>query len=155
MEKLTAAHKKLPFETWVEVTNLRNGKQVGVRINDRGPFVRGRIIDLSRAAAAEIDMIRTGTDRVRLKVVAAPPGRAASVEARYAVQAGAFEDRSRAEALRAAIGADRARVVDPSGDDGSRLWRVLVGRNLTSNDAARLATEVRRVAGDAIVVRER
>ena len=72
MEKLTAAHQRLAFQTWVEVTNLRNGKQVNVRITDRGPFVRGRIIDLSWAAAREIDMVRSGTDRVRLKVIQPP-----------------------------------------------------------------------------------
>ena len=71
MEKLTAAHRALPFQTWVEVTNLSNGKQVDVRITDRGPFVRGRIIDLSMAAARQIDMVRAGTARVRLKVIAA------------------------------------------------------------------------------------
>src|SRR5258706_4403446 len=58
MESLTAAHRKLPFQTWVEVTNLSNGKRIDVRINDRGPFVKGRIIDLSQAAARDIDMLR-------------------------------------------------------------------------------------------------
>jgi rare lipoprotein A len=72
MEQLTAAHRSLPFQTWLEVTNLSNGKQVNVRINDRGPFVKGRIIDLSMAAAREIDMVRAGTARVRLKVIDAP-----------------------------------------------------------------------------------
>jgi rare lipoprotein A len=69
MRKLTAAHRRLPFQTWVEVTNLSNGKQVDVRINDRGPFVKGRILDLSQAAARDIDMLRAGTARVRLKVI--------------------------------------------------------------------------------------
>ena len=72
MELLTAAHRRLPFQTWVEVTNLSNGKQVDVRINDRGPFVKGRIVDLSQAAARQIDMLRAGTARVRLKVIPAP-----------------------------------------------------------------------------------
>ena len=72
MEKLTAAHRTLPFQTWVEVTNLTNGKTVDVRITDRGPFVHGRIIDLSLAAARQIDMIREGIVRVRIKVIAAP-----------------------------------------------------------------------------------
>ena len=72
MEKLTAAHRALPFETWVEITNLSNGKQVDVRITDRGPFVHGRIIDLSMGAARQIDMVRAGTARVRLKVINAP-----------------------------------------------------------------------------------
>src|ERR1700722_17110133 len=72
MRQLTAAHRSLPFQTWVEVTNLFNGKQVDVRINDRGPFVKGRIVDLSQAAARDIDMLRAGTTRVRLKVIPTP-----------------------------------------------------------------------------------
>src|SRR5579872_2208173 len=72
MRQLTAAHRRLPFQTWVEVTNLSNGKQVDVRINDRGPFVKGRILDLSQAAARDIDMLRAGTARVRLKVIRPP-----------------------------------------------------------------------------------
>ena len=61
---LTAAHRTLPFGTKVLVTNVRNGRTVLVRINDRGPYGRGRIIDLSRAAARELDMIRVGTTQV-------------------------------------------------------------------------------------------
>jgi peptidoglycan lytic transglycosylase len=71
-KKLTAAHRTLPFDTWVEVTNLQNRECVSVRINDRGPFVDGRIIDLSFAAADAIDLVRPGIARVRLKVVRAP-----------------------------------------------------------------------------------
>jgi rare lipoprotein A len=66
---LTAAHRSLPFGTRVRVTNLANGKSVVVRINDRGPFKRSRIIDLSKGAAQKIDMIGTGTARVRLEVL--------------------------------------------------------------------------------------
>jgi len=69
MEKFTAAHRTLPFDTWVEVTNLVNNKHVDVRITDRGPFVNGRIIDLSLAAARELDMVAAGVVRVRIKVV--------------------------------------------------------------------------------------
>jgi rare lipoprotein A len=72
MDRLTAAHRTLPFNTWLEVTNLTNGKTVDVRITDRGPFIKGRIIDLSLAAAREIDMIREGIVRVRIKVITAP-----------------------------------------------------------------------------------
>jgi rare lipoprotein A len=74
MRALTAAHRTLPFDTWVEVTNLTNGKQVSVRVNDRGPFVDGRIIDLSMAAADQIDMVRAGIAQVKLKVIRAPKG---------------------------------------------------------------------------------
>ena len=69
---LTAAHKTLPFGTVVEVTNLDNGKAVTVRINDRGPFVEGRIIDLSRAAAEKLDMVGTGVARVEIHLVENP-----------------------------------------------------------------------------------
>jgi rare lipoprotein A len=164
MEKLTAAHRALPFETWVEVTNLSNGKQVDVRIIDRGPFVHGRIIDLSMGAARQIDMVRAGTTRVRLKVIAAPvngpPRNAPPVKALaspqtgasgYAVQAGAFSDPSHAEALRETLPYSDARVVEPQGDP---LWRVLVGHGLTVQAATALAAEVEKVAGAAIIVRE-
>lgn len=66
---LTAAHQTLPFDTLVRVTNLNNGLAVVVRINDRGPFVGGRIIDLSRAAAERIDMLGSGTAPVRLELL--------------------------------------------------------------------------------------
>ena len=66
---LTAAHLTLPFGTKVKVTNLRNGKSVIVRINDRGPHVRGRIIDLSVAAAKKIGLNRAGTVRVKLEIL--------------------------------------------------------------------------------------
>lgn len=69
MNAMTAAHKTLPMNTMVRVTNLGNGAQTTVRINDRGPFVAGRIIDLSKAAATSIGMIGTGTARVKLEVV--------------------------------------------------------------------------------------
>lgn len=65
--KITAAHKTLPFGTKVEVTNLANNKSVLVRINDRGPYVSGRIIDLTKAAAKEIDMIGAGIAKVKIK----------------------------------------------------------------------------------------
>ncbi len=65
----TAAHRSLPFGSRVRVKNLRNGRMVDVRINDRGPFVRGRIIDLSKAAAAEIGMIRDGVVPVEVQVL--------------------------------------------------------------------------------------
>jgi rare lipoprotein A len=71
MHALTAAHKTLPIPTWVEVTNLDNGKRVVVRVNDRGPFVDDRLIDLSYAAALELDMVRGGTARVEVRALAA------------------------------------------------------------------------------------
>jgi len=69
MEQLTAAHPSLPFGTWVKVTNLSNGKDVVVRINDRGPFVKGRIIDLSASAAKKIGIMQTGIVQVKLEAI--------------------------------------------------------------------------------------
>ncbi|NCB11645.1 MAG: septal ring lytic transglycosylase RlpA family protein, partial [Erysipelotrichia bacterium] len=69
MHAMTAAHKTLPMNTVVRVDNLENGKSIIVRINDRGPFVKGRIIDLSNKAAHEIDMVRRGTAKVKVTVL--------------------------------------------------------------------------------------
>ncbi|WNO54641.1 septal ring lytic transglycosylase RlpA family protein [Stakelama saccharophila] len=69
---ITAAHKTLPLPTYVEVTNLDTGKRIVVRINDRGPFARGRILDLSRGAAQELGMLRAGTAPVRVRRVEPP-----------------------------------------------------------------------------------
>lgn len=72
--KRTAAHKTLPFGTRVKVTNLSNGRTVVVRINDRGPFVEGRIIDLSKAAARQLGMLQAGVVRVEIVVKRWPEG---------------------------------------------------------------------------------
>jgi rare lipoprotein A len=69
MNDLTAAHRTFPFGTKVRVTNLGNSKSVIVRVNDRGPFVEGRIMDLSLAAAKEIDLMKSGTAEARLEVL--------------------------------------------------------------------------------------
>jgi rare lipoprotein A len=68
-EEMTAAHRTLPFGTFVRVINLRNNKSVIVRITNRGPFVRGRIIDVSRAAARRLNMMKSGVTRVRVEVI--------------------------------------------------------------------------------------
>ena len=97
MNDLTAAHQTLPMGTQVAVTNLENGRSVVVRVNDRGPFAKKRIIDLSYAAAEAIGLVGPGTARVRIEVLgpspAAPPGQG------FSVQVGAFVSRSNAEAL--------------------------------------------------------
>jgi rare lipoprotein A len=83
MYAMTAAHKTLPIPAYAEVTNLRNGRKVVVRINDRGPFVGDRIIDLSYTAAAKLDMLTAGTAPVEVRVITASggsPGRAGSAE---------------------------------------------------------------------------
>ena len=141
MEKFTAAHRTLPFGTLVRVVNLDNDKLVDVRINDRGPFVGDRIIDLSHAAAQAIGLIGPGVARVRLEVMQTPV--AATVPGYYAVQVGAFQYRANAERLRAEMAAHygAARLVLRPGDPP--LWRVLVGRAASENDAGTLAGRIR------------
>jgi rare lipoprotein A len=96
MHALTAAHPSLPLGTLVEVRNLENDKRVQVRINDRGPHVKRRVIDLSRAAAERLEMIAPGTARVEVVVLGlAANGPAAA----FTVQVGAFQDPQRARLL--------------------------------------------------------
>ena len=119
---LTAAHRTLPFGTWVRVVNLTNEKTVDVRIIDRGPFVENRIIDLSHAAAEAIALIGPGVAPVRLDILSVPA--TASADNWYAVQAGAFLDQrsrrtpariARARLRSGAPGAAR-RSAQPSGE---------------------------------------
>jgi len=98
MYDLTAAHRALPFQTHVMVTNLDNNRSVMVRINDRGPFVKDRIIDLSYAAARMLDMIEPGTARVRIEVV--PDLSPDPDSIRFSVQIGSFSVRKNAEETR-------------------------------------------------------
>ncbi|HLK66928.1 MAG TPA: septal ring lytic transglycosylase RlpA family protein [Bryobacteraceae bacterium] len=140
MEKLTAAHRTLPFGTWVRVVNLRNERAVRVQITDRGPFIDGRIIDLSRAAARAVGLVHAGIGPVRLEVLGKP---GASRAGRFAVQVGAFEDRENAERC-AAFMATRygpARLVPREGDP--ILWRVVVGSANTPEEARDLAMHIR------------
>lgn len=163
MEQLTAAHRTLAFGTWIEVNDLDNGKRVEVRITDRGPFVKGRIIDLSLAAAQKINMVGPGTARVRVKVIAAPPSEplqdpkaeeqsAEDPVERYAVQAGAFSTRARAESFETSL---REQFEDARVVEATTVWRVLVGHGMTLDDAKRLAEKVRNAVGDAMVVPDR
>jgi rare lipoprotein A len=151
MEKLTAAQRTFPFGTWVHVPNLANNKSVDVRIIDRGPFIDGRIIDLSHAAAQAIELIGPGIAQVRLDILSAP--QIASADNSYAVQAGAFRDKDRAERLRVTMEREygSARLVIRAGSPA--LWRVLVGRESTEEAAQVLAQRLRGAVGPAFVVR--
>ena len=151
MEKLTAAHKTLPFGTWVRVTNLVNNKTVDVRITDRGPFIPGRIIDLSHAAAQEIELVGPGVGQVRLDIMAAPETQLAG--SLYSVQAGIFQDRNQAEHLRASLEKQfgAARLIYKDGKPGS--WRLLVGVEDTTEGAKLLARKIQSEVGSGFVVR--
>lgn len=150
MYAMTAAHKTLPIPAYAEVTNLRNGRRVVVRINDRGPFIGDRIIDLSYTAAWKLDMLREGTAPVEMRVItprppaatvstaatapapmAAPmiPATPAAVVVSQWLQIGSFTQRDNAERLLArlaAAGITAARI-DVRDDGGRVLHRVRVG----------------------------
>jgi peptidoglycan lytic transglycosylase len=134
MYGMTAAHKTLPLPTYVRVTNLRNGRSVTVRVNDRGPFVANRLIDLSYTAAAKLDMLRAGTTLVEVRSL--EPGhpdnltRASETPppALY-IQAGAFADQGNAQRVIARLhqaGLTTAFIAPPA-NDKPLLYRVRVG----------------------------
>jgi rare lipoprotein A len=145
MEKMTAAHRTLPFNTWVRVLDLDTSKSVDLRIIDRGPFVDGRIIDISHAAAQVIEMIGPGTARVRVEVIRLPE----VIEGMgYAVQVGAFRDRRNAERVRAQMEEryGTARLVPRAGNP--EIWRVLVGSEPTESQASGLAERIRKESNE-------
>lgn len=134
MYKLTAAHRTLPFETMVRVTNLSNGKSTTVRITDRGPFVDNRIIDLSLAAAREIDSVGPGVVHVRVEVLTQgidPTG------GFFTVQIGAFKDQGNAQRLRDRLNLSYSPIFIQQYDspDGT-FYRVRVGK-VSGEEAAR------------------
>jgi rare lipoprotein A len=155
METLVAAHRTLPFQTWVRVVNLSNNQSVDVRIIDRGPFIEGRIIDLSHKAALAIGMIVSGTTQVRVEVIEPPPVVAISPPALFAVQVGAFRDRSNAERVRASMAAQygAARLLERPENPG--VWRVIVGSGGSQASASALAAQIQSDSGEknAFVIR--
>lgn len=154
MYGMTAAHKTLPLPAYVRVTNLQNGRSVVVRVNDRGPFSKNRIIDLSYAAATRLDMVRDGTALV--EVVAVGPASApvtAAVQQRLFAQAGAFAEEANARRLadRLAASGIEGVSVQPGGSGGRTLYRVRVGP-LASVAAYDSIVERMRDAGVAGVI---
>jgi rare lipoprotein A len=139
MYQLTAAHRDIPLGSWVEVTNLNNGRSLTVRINDRGPFVEGRIIDLSYAAASLLGVVGPGLAPVRVRLSQPPP--AGSGRRRYSVQVGSFTAEASARALKAEL--DRRVVgahVVAAQVGGETYYRVRVGA-FSSRPEARAVAE--------------
>jgi len=144
MYAYTAAHRSLPIGTVVRVTNLENGRDVIVRINDRGPFIKGRIIDLSYAAAKAVNMMENGTARVKVEVISAPGRKNNYFQARYTVQVGAFRDRENALSLKEELNRKISDVlVDAIDLDGDIYYRVRIGRFSRMNDAEKLVAKLR------------
>jgi peptidoglycan lytic transglycosylase len=144
MNKLTAAHRTLPFDSIVRVTNLNNGKTTTVRITDRGPFVDNRIIDLSKAAAQEIESIGPGVVPVRIEVLSGPDPAAGF----FTVQVGAFKDKGNADRLKERLGASYSPIYIQSValEDGN-FYRVRVGRVSGEQEAQRLGETLRATEG--------
>ena len=157
MDAMTAAHKTLPFNTWVKVENLDNGREAVVRINDRGPFVDTRIIDMSRAGAQKLGMIGPGTAKVRVTalgernpgtgVKGKPPvykPRNDYSTGLFTVQVGAFINDANAQKLAAKLRPSWGQVAVLGFDRGDHVFkRVMVGRVGTLEEANTLQDKLR------------
>jgi rare lipoprotein A len=176
---MTAAHKTLPFDTVVRVRNLNNGEEVDVRINDRGPFVKGRVIDLSLAAAKEIDLVRAGIAPVKLQVLkkgspvsrpaaapSLPPSTIPTIpdtpslsnaeipsKALFAVQVGAFQSESAATRLRDDLAMRYSDVSIQTYVTDQTLYRVRVGKLEDMKAAEELAMRLQDEHLNTFVVR--
>ena len=173
MNKLTAAHLSLPFNTWVRVTNLDNKKSVEVRINDRGPFIKRRIIDLSREGAKRIGMIGPGTSRVRVRVVATPsmaykgrkpltatarPSPPAAVESRAPVEPAVTVEPAAPVEPAADVAAENTRISEPAGGNAvapcsaDSFYGVQVGSFQDIENAERMQGKIAHQYGTAKIV---
>jgi rare lipoprotein A len=149
MNQPVAAHRTLPFGSIVRVTNMKNGQHTDVRIIDRGPFVSGRVIDLSLAAARELDMVTAGTARVRIELISSPVPLAGN----FTVQVGAFEQRQNAERLRAQLQTKYVVFIQEFDGPAGHFFRVRVGREPTLQAAQRLAAQLAQGSFHPFVVR--
>lgn len=163
MYALTAAHRTMPLGSILRVKNLKNNRKVEVVVTDRGPYIKGRILDLSYGAAKRLDMVVDGTTNVRIKVLgrdqkyvryirfdksAKPSGRGGGVGGKavrgpFTVQLGAFTDKSNAERLKTGVGWNHKGVyVAKTRVKGKTFWRVRVGKFKTKQGAIGLAEKL-------------
>jgi rare lipoprotein A len=156
MHTKTAAHTILPFNTYVKVTNLSNKKYTIVRINDRGPFVKGRIIDLSYAAAKEIDLVGPGTARVEVIALNKNQIDPGIREGTFTVQVGAFAEQANARRL-----ADKLKVLyeyvnitEYLDANNKRFYRIHVSKTHTLDNAIKARKELEELGfAEAFIVR--
>ena len=146
MYAMTAAHKTLPMNTWVMVHNLDNNRKIKVRVNDRGPFVRGRIIDLSYTGAKKLGVVGPGTARVKVTALGRATAFSKSTPVKFkpvdywagnfTVQVGAFKVKANAENFRDKLSALYINAhLSPFEDDRGRFYRVRIGRFSRLTDA--------------------
>lgn len=167
MHGISAAHKTLPFGTVVRVTNLQNGRQLDIRINDRGPFAKGRIIDLSYGAAKKLGVVGPGTAPVEIVALAAPMRRAPPTggggqfeavdltRGNFTFQVGAFQKRANAERLARQLEKRHTNVHIASFDRGDGMYhRVRVGRVNRLDEAETYERTLMRQGYDVFIVAE-
>ncbi|MBI3354824.1 MAG: septal ring lytic transglycosylase RlpA family protein [Nitrospirae bacterium] len=152
MYKLSAAHKTLPLGVYARVTNLENGKEVKVKVNDRGPFIRGRFLDLSYGAAKELGMVEAGVAKVELEILGEVPyqtakgktsaGRVSSAGL-FTIQVGAFVEKENAVRLKSLLENRYKDVHIVSYDTNiQKFYRVRVGAFESEKDALKVADEL-------------
>ncbi len=143
MHEISAAHRTLPLGSWEQVTNLENGRSIRVRVNDRGPFVEGRIIDLSYAAARALGMVKQGLAWVSVWPLQVLGTRLVTGPKAYTIQVGSFLTEQNAVTLKTRLDAVTSEVyISKINVDGQTYYRVRVG-NFDSREAAkRVALEV-------------
>lgn len=149
-DDMSAAHRTAPFGTLVRVTNLDNGESTIVKINDRGPFVKGRIIDLSREAASRLRMLKTGTARVKLEFLSTQSNTTINT-ASFMIQAGSYQNRENAsfqlEELQAKLPALDASIVEKD-----ELYKVHVGPYGSEKKAQAALNKMQSHSFDGIVL---
>ena len=159
MYAMTAAHTRLPLPTYVEVTNLRNGRKVVVRVNDRGPFHPNRLIDLSWAAAQKLGIVEAGTGPVEVRAIdprtwrraqsrPGASGQPVSLQYGLYLQVGAFSNRINAENLRQRLAGFGPVHIQRAGRKRNPLYRVRIGPLASVEDADRLAERLIRQGFD-------
>jgi rare lipoprotein A len=150
MNALSAAHRTLPLGTMIRVTNLDNFKSIKVRINDRGPFVRNRILDLSLGAAKELGFIAQGTARVKIETLEPVNG-----SALYTVQAAAFAEEESARMLKERLNKKfKSVAIVPFETNLARFYRVNVGSYASEERAEQVASRLTLEGFEPIVVRK-
>lgn len=151
MNGITAAHRTLPFNTVVRVNNLDNGKSVEVRINDRGPFAKNRIIDLSKGAAQKIDMVGPGTANVELILVDGNLENSRTTNLKvstFTVQLGSFQNENKAFNHSREVSGSRVEVFNVNGDT---YYRVFYGIYTDKDEANKQMKKLRRQGYDGYV----
>ncbi|MFQ5900052.1 MAG: septal ring lytic transglycosylase RlpA family protein [Thermodesulfobacteriota bacterium] len=147
MYGISAAHKTLPLGTIVRVKNIKNGKEIEVVINDRGPFVDGRILDFSFGAAEKVDMVKDGLTPIRLEIIGRDPSYIKGIEVGnsdkgedFVVQVGSFTDHINADRLKTVLEWGYGNVhIEEAAASGTTYYRVRIGPYTDRTDAMKQA----------------